>query len=412
MIYCLKGTGQALKLQGTITASALLQWRITYSRSPDSGTFAADDAQTVQGQISDNTLTSLLAGQASKILFGQRLWVRNGHATSQNTVTWSYNDGTNAYTEINITLNPGEWAECDNTGKWVIHSATGAIYATAPITQVDKYTAAGSFTWTKPVGARHIRIVAIGAGGGAASGRSTATAAGGGGGGGGARADEGFISSELGATLALVVGAKGAGGAALAAGNNGANGTDSTVADTDHASFVILRAGGGSGGTVLSAASTGGAGGAVEGANNPAQGANKGVGYEGGAQTASANTHVAGNAAHMGGGGGGQGGSTETGTTGGKSSRGGGGGGGGGTTGTMAGGAGGGAAAPAVTQGAAGIASGYTTEGGSGGSGGGTTTTGGGNGGGPGGGGGGGGSAANGKGGDGADGSITIYTLF
>lgn len=410
MILAIKGTGETLKLQGTIAATALLQWRVTYTRSPDSGTFAADNADSPQGQIADTTLTTILTGEASKILFVQRIFIRNDHATLQNTVTVSMNDGS-AYKEITVTLNPQEWAVCDGTGKWVVSSATGAIYATAPITQVDKY-AVGSFTYTKPSGARHIRIVAIGAGGGAASGRSTATAAGGGGGGGGARADESFVASELGATLAVVVGAKGTGGAAAAGGTNGGNGADSTVADTDHASFVILRAGGGTGGTVLSAASTGGAGGATEGANNPAQGTNKGVGYEGGAQTASANTHVAGNAAHLGGGGGGQGGSTETGTTGGKSSRGGGGGGGGGTTGTMAGGAGGGAAAPAVTQGAAGIASSYTTEGGSGGSGGGTTTTGGGNGGSPGGGGGGGGSAANGKGGDGADGTVTIFTFF
>jgi len=300
VILAIKGTSQALKLQGTIAASALLQWRVTYSRSPDSGTFAADDAQSPQGQIADTTLTSILVAQATKILFVQRIFIRNDHASSQNTITVSFDDGS-ARKEIVVTLNAQEYAICDDTGKWVVYSATGAMYATAPITQKDVYTVAGSYTWTKPTGARTIRAIAIGAGGGAASGRSTATAAGGGGGGGGARADESFIASELGATLAVVVGAKGTGGAALAAGNNGTAGTDSTLADTDHSSFVILRAGGGAGGTVLSAASTGGAGGAVEGANNPAQGANKGVGYEGGAQTASALTHTAGNAAHMGG---------------------------------------------------------------------------------------------------------------
>jgi hypothetical protein len=411
VIFAIKGTSQILKLQGTIAASALLLWRVTYSRSPDTGSFAADDAQTVQGSIADTTLTSILTGQASKILFVQRIFIRNDHASSQNTVTLSFDDGT-ARKELVVTLNAQEYAICDDSGKWVVYSATGAMYATAPITQKDVYGTVGSFTYTKPAGARTIRAVAIGAGGGGASGRSTATAAGGGGGGGGGRADESFIASEIGATLAVVVGAKGTGGASLAAGNPGNNGADSTLADTDHASFIILRAGGGFGGTVASGASTGGAGGPIENANNPAQGANPGQGFEGGAQTASGLSTTGGNAAHSGGGGGAQGGSTATGTTGGKSSRGGGGGGGGGTTGTCAGGAGGGAASPATTQGAAGINSNYTTEGGSGGSGGGTTTTTGGNGGSPGGGGGGGGSVANGAGGNGADGSVVIYTWF
>jgi hypothetical protein len=93
----------------------------------------------------------------------------------------------------------------------------------------------GSFTWTKPAGAKWVEILLFAAGGGGGSGARQATSSGRAGGG-GASAGTVFYSkinaAYLGSTEAVVVGAGGAGGTSITAdttnGNNGIAGGNTT----------------------------------------------------------------------------------------------------------------------------------------------------------------------------------------
>jgi hypothetical protein len=91
-------------------------------------------------------------------------------------------------------------------------------------------TTSGSFTWTKPAGAKWVEFYLIGGGGGGGSGarQATTSARGGGGGGSGSSVYYGRISAgALGGTESIVVGAGGTGGAGRVTDNN--NGNSGTV---------------------------------------------------------------------------------------------------------------------------------------------------------------------------------------
>jgi hypothetical protein len=97
---------------------------------------------------------------------------------------------------------------------------------------------AGSFTWTKPAGAKWVEILLFGGGGGGGSGarRATSTARGGGAAGGGAGYCHAFMSADfLSSTESVSVGAGGTAGTAQtvdsSAGNNGGNGGNTTFKD-------------------------------------------------------------------------------------------------------------------------------------------------------------------------------------
>jgi hypothetical protein len=96
-------------------------------------------------------------------------------------------------------------------------------------------TTSGTFTWTKPAGAKFVQVILYGAGGGGASGARQATSVIRGGGAGCSSAGYviNFINADaLGSTQAVVVGAGGSGGAAITTdstnGNAGSVGGDTT----------------------------------------------------------------------------------------------------------------------------------------------------------------------------------------
>lgn len=105
------------------------------------------------------------------------------------------------------------------------------VSMTPPSPQIDSYiTNSGSpFTWTKPANAKLIDVYLCSGGGGGGSGsKGTATTvalSGGGGGGGGAINHYQFISSQVGATATINIGAGGTGGASVSsASTNGVAG--------------------------------------------------------------------------------------------------------------------------------------------------------------------------------------------
>lgn len=144
-----------------------------------------------------------------------------------------------------------------------------------PVNNVQVFTTTGSFTWTKPAGARYVDVQIVGAGGGGGSGRKGASLSirsGGGGGAGGGATIISVPASNFGATVSGAVGAGGTGGASQAT-----NSTNGATGSTGGAStFGIFRANGGGpgaagtittavGGTGGGATFGGGAGGAGAG---------------------------------------------------------------------------------------------------------------------------------------------------
>jgi hypothetical protein len=125
-------------------------------------------------------------------------------------------------------------------------------------------TTSGTFTWTKPAGAKWVRVILYGAGSGGGSGarRATTSIAGGGGGGAGGsflmfEQDAGFFTN----TVTVTVGAGGPGGASVLTDNtNGNNGTRNFSVITKFGNYYQATAGAnGAGGTSTAGGGAGGA---------------------------------------------------------------------------------------------------------------------------------------------------------
>jgi len=147
-------------------------------------------------------------------------------------------------------------------------------------TDVQRFTTAGTATWTKPTGCKSVRMVLIGAGGGGGSGHSHASGnkGGGGGGAGGGITELVYRATDLPSTLTVTIGTGGAGGTGVSGNTNGNPGsaggaTSVSASGTTYGSAAGGAAGqggtnsGGSGGVVgvlgdaLYAGNAGGAGG-------------------------------------------------------------------------------------------------------------------------------------------------------
>ena len=269
----------------------------------------------------------------------------------------SYDLVISGLTTLRATLYEHATLEFDGAAWQLIRRRSDVDYGV----QSDEYTAAGSYTWTKPAGKTHCRVVVVGGGGGGGRGNYQSSGPGGGAGGGGCGVCavwEGLLTS-LGATVAVVVGSGGAGGYSgyadglaggvssfgthiYAPGGLGAVGGLSSLVGTAGAQCVYGGGGGGGGGT--SGTSAGGAGGT--GAPYPLNGVAGATGASGGSNLAGNGGAGAGRNTAGGSGAGSSGaGATVNGT---------GGAGGGGGTGYGAGGGGGGGAYYSTTRGGGG----------------------------------------------------------
>lgn len=134
-----------------------------------------------------------------------------------------------------------------------------------PATDVQVFSTPGTFTWTKPAGAKSVNVVCIGGGEGGEGGQSSDPdpAYGGKGGDGGGYSERTINAADLGATVAVVVG-NGGSGSAFASQSPGGLGENSTFGD------VCIAYGGGQNGLSLSPKSLGGA----RGANTTGDGGN------------------------------------------------------------------------------------------------------------------------------------------
>ena len=163
-----------------------------------------------------------------------------------------------------------------------IDGLTDALGAKAAQAQVDVYSTAGTFTWTKPANAKLVNVVVISAGGGGGSGRKagvSSQASGGGGGGGGSYSARDITASILGSTETVVVGSGGAGGASVTA--NTTNGTAGVTGGNSSFGTWIQVTGGGGAGAATTASGPAGAGSnsraMFQGGNGSAGGAGAGT---------------------------------------------------------------------------------------------------------------------------------------
>lgn len=140
-------------------------------------------------------------------------------------------------------------------------AGSGSGAAVIDIQTFGSSSTSGSFTWTKPTGAKWVRVICFGSGGGGGSGARYATSSGRSGGGGGAGGQyviAEFDAASLPATVSVGVAAGGAGGVAQTVDStNGNNGSTGNTSNFSNLLSNTTSAGLGAGGTTATGAATG-----------------------------------------------------------------------------------------------------------------------------------------------------------
>lgn len=234
----------------------------TAAAAASTATSAAATAAAAGTGITGTSTTSLAIGTGSKNLtietgrdFVAGMPVRIGQAGANANVNHmdgdvtSYDAGTGALV-VNVTAIGG-------TGTFAGWSVRARQTASATL---QEFTSSG--TWTKPAGATFVMAELWGAGGGGGSGRSgSSTTRGGGGGGGGAYGFRLFRAADLSASVAVTIGAGGAGGTSVAAG--GGNGVAGSTGGASSFGSLLTIYGGSNGDAGQTGSANGGNGGGV-----------------------------------------------------------------------------------------------------------------------------------------------------
>ena len=266
------GSTQTIPNQGTSnTFSAGAKQTVSHSATTaglNIGPVAGDPSSLANGDVWLNSTTNDLKARINGVTetIAEQSWVTaQGYLTSApvtsvagktGAVTLDNTDVSGLGTIATVNDAPSDGSTYGrNNGAWVVAGGGGGAS-----TDYQAFTTAGTFTWTKPAGAKWVEIVMWGGGGGGGSGARQATSVlrlGGGGGGGGGMLLARMNASSLGATQSVVVGAGGTSGvpASSDTSNGGAGGAGG---NSTFAIFIARGGNAGAGGTTTStAAATG-----------------------------------------------------------------------------------------------------------------------------------------------------------
>lgn len=303
----------------------LIRAKVYTYNGTDAPTLLATSGEQVINTVSAQYSISVLVPQTT-VQLTTRIYIEVEVKASANnhTATLQFGDGTPSHVHTSLPLvgGTGLWknvagvlqspasllvdADVDAAAAIAqskISGLTDALAAKAAQAQVDVYATAGTFTWTKPAGAKAVHVALLSGGGGGGSGRKTPSGtagAGGGGGMGGGYSERILQAGICGSTETVTVGAGGTGGAAITTNPvGGTNGNAGVIGGNSSFGTLVAAFGGqpGAGGTI----SSGGGGAASNSTRAMFPGSTGGAG----ALAGGASGGTSGNSATGGGGGGG-----------------------------------------------------------------------------------------------------------